>query len=322
MKISNPIIWSLTDGSQGMVSQTRGLAYEFNKKILEIKTNIHFPWSKLQPGILPFNKWIFKNEIPQNQIPDMVISCGRKSVYLSIYLKKKFSKIINIHIQNPKVSTKNFSFVIAPNHDKIYGLNVINSVGALHLFKKELIPKTSHKIKRKNLVTCIIGGQNNHYYFTINEAKNFCKKLQEIKKDNPIINLLVITSRRTSIEVKNFLKKQLSSIAEVWLGEGENPYEFSLYNSSFFIITSDSTSMISEASISGKPIYIYQLPQKRKSLRFNRFHEEFKKLNITRDLSKKNILENWSYNKLDESKRIAGIIKERIIKRTNETKQY
>ena len=57
-----------------------------------------------------------------------------------------------------------------------------------------------------------------------------------------------------------------------------------LYNSKYFIITSDSTSMISEVQLSGMPIYIYQLPFKRKSIRFERFHNEFKKLNITRDL--------------------------------------
>ena len=32
------------------------------------------------------------------------------------------------------------------------------------------------------------------------------------------------------------------------------------------------------------------------------------------------MLENWSYDKLDESKRIAGIIKERIIQGSNESK--
>ena len=77
--------------------------------------------------------------------------------------------------------------------------------------------------------------------------------------------------------------------------------------------------MISEASISGMPIYIYQLPKKRKSIRFIRFHEEFKNLNITKDLPITNILEAWSYDKLNESKRIAGIIKERIIEGTNES---
>ncbi|MDA9749217.1 mitochondrial fission ELM1 family protein, partial [Pelagibacteraceae bacterium] len=113
MKINNLKIWSLTDGSQGMISQTNGLAYEFTNDVTEIKTDIIFPWSKLQPGFLPIYKWIFKNKIPNN-IPDVVISCGRKSVYLSLYLKKKFKKLINIHIQNPKISSENFSYIIAP----------------------------------------------------------------------------------------------------------------------------------------------------------------------------------------------------------------
>ena len=77
--------------------------------------------------------------------------------------------------------------------------------------------------------------------------------------------------------------------------------------------------MISEASISGKPIYVYQLQMKRKSKRLIRFHEEFKKMNITRDFNTLEKLENWTYTKLEESERIAGIIKKRIIKRKNES---
>ncbi len=316
MKIDNPKIWSLTDGSEGMISQTKGLAFELSNDVKELKTDIIFPWSKLQPGILPIYKWIFKNKIPNN-IPDIIISCGRKSVYLSIYLKKKFKKIINIHIQNPKISSNYFSYIIAPNHDNFKGKNVINSIGALHYFKNE---KKKFDINNKNLVSCIIGGENNHYLFTLKEANNLCNKIIDLKTKNINLDFLVITSRRTSKDIKNLIKNKLDSISKLWLGEGKNPYEFALYNSSFFIITSDSTSMISEASISGMPIYVYQLPHKRKSIRFNRFHNEFKKLNIIRDFPSTNILENWSYDKLDESKRIAGIIKERIIEGVNESR--
>ncbi len=316
MKIDNPKIWSLTDGSEGMISQTKGLAFELSNDVKEIKTDIIFPWSKLQPGILPIYKWIFKNKIPNN-IPDIIISCGRKSVYLSMHLKKKFKKIINIHIQNPKISSNYFSYIIAPNHDNFKGKNVINSIGALHYFKNE---KKKFDINNKNLVSCIIGGENNHYLFTLKEANNLCNKIIDLKTKNINLDFLVITSRRTSKDIKNLIKNKLDSISKLWLGEGKNPYEFALYNSSFFIITSDSTSMISEASISGMPIYVYQLPHKRKSIRFNRFHNEFKKLNIIRDFPSTNILENWSYDKLDESKRIAGIIKERIIEGVNESR--
>ena len=56
-----------------------------------------------------------------------------------------------------------------------------------------------------------------------------------------------------------------------------------------------------------------------RSKRFLRFHEEFKKMNITRDFNTLHKLENWTYTKLEESERIAGIIKKRIIERNNES---
>ena len=320
MNINNPKIWSLTDGSQGMVSQTKGLAFELSNDVKELQTEIIFPWSKLQPGILPIYKWIFKNNIKIHHPPEIVISCGRKSVYLSIYLKKKFSNIINIHIQNPKISSKNFSYVVTPNHDNYTGQNIINSIGALHYFKENGVSRKKFDINTKNLVSCIIGGENNHFLFSLREAQTFCDKIKELKKNNPQLQLLIITSRRTNFKIKKLIKNNLSSISKIWLGEGDNPYEFAIYNSKFFIITADSTSMISEAAISGMPIYIYKLPYKRKSLRFMRFHNEFNKLNITRDLTTTSILQTWSYDKLNESKRIAGIIKERIIEGINETK--
>ncbi len=319
MNINNPKIWSLTDGSQGMISQTRGLAFEFSKDIIEIETKIIFPWSKLQPGILPVYRWVFKNNIPKKHLPDIIISCGRKSVYLSMYLKKIYSNIINIHIQNPKISSKKFSYVVAPNHDNYRGENIINSIGALHNFKILEKNEKELNISDNNLISCMFGGENNHYNFSIKEAKILCKKIIELKEKNANLKFLVITSRRTRDEIKNLIKIKLNSIATLWLGEGKNPYEHALYNSKYFIITSDSTSMISEASVSGMPIYVYHLPFKRKSKRFIGFHEEFKKLNITRDLMKTNKLEDWSYIKLNESKRIAGIIKKRIIEGINES---
>ena len=60
MNINNLKIWTLTDGSQGMISQTKGLAFELSEDITEIKTEIRFPWSKIQPGLLPVFNWIIK----------------------------------------------------------------------------------------------------------------------------------------------------------------------------------------------------------------------------------------------------------------------
>ena len=54
MNIDNPKIWSLTDGSQGMISQTKGLANELGVNIKEIKTEIIFPWNKYNLGYFLF----------------------------------------------------------------------------------------------------------------------------------------------------------------------------------------------------------------------------------------------------------------------------
>ncbi len=307
MNLEKIKIWAVTDGSQGMISQVMGLSKQISSEITEIKTDLIFPWNKIQPGLLPIYKWTFKNKFPINDEPNILISCGRKSVYFSLYCKKKFKNLLNIHIQNPKISSNNFNFVISPNHDNFNGNNVINSIGALHHLKK------NNKASNPKLVTCIVGGNNQHYDFKDKEANNLCNKLIEIKKNKKDIELNIITSRRTSDSIKKILIKKLKNIATIWTGDGKNPYKESIECSSFFIVTSDSTSMISEAAISGKPIYIYHLAFKRKSRRIENFHREFSELGITKDIININYLRNWTYNSLNESERIASIIKKRII---------
>ena len=50
---------------------------------------------------------------------------------------------------------------------------------------------------------------------------------------------------------------------------------------------------------------------KRNNLRFTDFFNEFKNLNIIKDLEDK--IELWSYNKLDEVNRISNKIKNKIL---------
>jgi uncharacterized protein len=301
-------IWAVTDGSKGMISQVIGLSKQISENITEIETDLIFPWNKIQPGFLPVFKWTFKNKFPKDNGPNILITCGRKSVYFSLYCKKIFKNLISIHIQNPRISSKNFNYVISPNHDNLNGDNIINSIGALHHLNK------NNERANQNLVTCIIGGDNQHYHFDNNEANELCNKLIEIKNNQKDIELNIVTSRRTSDTVKNILIKKLKNIAKIWTGKGANPYIESIQKSSYFIVTSDSTSMISEAAVSGKPIYVYHLAFKRKSKRIENFHKEFSELGITKNIINFNHLSNWTYNPLNESERIAIIIKKKIIK--------
>ena len=68
--------------------------------------------------------------------------------------------------------------------------------------------------------------------------------------------------------------------------------------------------MISEAALTGKPIYVAQIPPKRDDYRFRQFRDLFSKLNIIKNLE--NSLDIWKYEKLDETNRIANLIKQKL----------
>jgi len=61
--------------------------------------------------------------------------------------------------------------------------------------------------------------------------------------------------------------------------------------------------MISESALTGKPIYIAEIPSKKNDRRFKKFRNLFTNLNIIKNLDEN--IENWSYEKLDETNRIA-----------------
>ena len=89
-------------------------------------------------------------------------------------------------------------------------------------------------------------------------------------------------------------------------------YLSSLKLADHIVVTCDSISMISEAAITGKPIYIAQVPSIKNNQRFKEFYNLFESLNITKNLD--NAVENWNYQRLNETNRISGYIKDKIKK--------
>ena len=76
------------------------------------------------------------------------------------------------------------------------------------------------------------------------------------------------------------------------------------------VVTCDSTSMISEAAITGKPVYIAMMKSNKNNGRFKKFYSLLTNLGITREL--KDSVEEWSYESLNEVNRVAPIIKTKM----------
>ena len=60
----------------------------------------------------------------------------KKCNSFNLFKKKFIKKIVNIHIQDPKVSLDNFNFIIAPEHDGLTGNNVYQQKGPYIILQK------------------------------------------------------------------------------------------------------------------------------------------------------------------------------------------
>ena len=265
--------WCLTDGSAGMISQVKGLAdalkLNFEQKTIDLK----FPWNKLPVGILPPFKIIFNNyrqiSLESNIPPDIIISCGKRSIYASLHLKKSLkNKVFSIHIQNPKINPAHFDLVVAPAHDDLKGKNVLQTDLALNHINKSLLSKEAElyaaqfsKIE-KPICTIFLGGQNRNYRFDVSVVKELADQVDKILKNNDI-QLFILFSRRTDQFIIEYLKERFLNQNIIWNGDG-NPYLALMKFSKYLICTSDSVSIISESISSTKPVYIFKLPSLKK----------------------------------------------------------
>ncbi len=302
----------LTEGMHGMISQVEGLAKALDLEFIHEKIVLNDFWKLIPPKLTPVQSFVFKNEI--NRKFNIVISCGRKSVIPSIYLKKKFKeKIVNIHIQDPKVSLDNFDFIVAPEHDGLVGKNVLNSKGAIHyLTNRELEENADYlkpKINKEKIVSLIIGGPNKYYDYNEKTISSIFNKIKEnfISKG---FQLVLIPSMRTPKKIIDLAKNFFDSNQIIVNDVDKKAYLSSLKLSDFIVVTCDSTSMISEAAMTGKPIYVAQMNPIKKNYRFTKFFELFKSLNIIKDLE--HSIEKWNYDKLNDTNTISRYIKEQL----------
>ena len=302
----------LTQGMHGMVSQVEGLAkaLKFNFKHQKIKLKPF--WNLIPPKFTP----ITENLLTEKFICDskIIISCGRKSVIPSIALKKRLgSEIFNIHIQDPKVSYKHFDLIISPEHDGIKGDNILTTQGSIHyLTKKEILENIKYlqlNKGKKKVVTFVIGGPNKYYDYSEDQTHFIFNKVKTLFTPDKF-KIVIIPSYRTPEEV---IKKAFNTFNfnhHVIKTVDKKAYLSSLALADYIVVTCDSTSMISEAAATGKPVYMAMMKPKKSIDRFKSFYTQFKSLGIARELTDN--VENWSYNKLDEVNRIAPIIKSKM----------
>ena len=302
----------LTQGMHGMVSQVEGLAKALKINFKHQKIKLKPFWNLIPPKFTPISENLLTDKFVCDS--KIIISCGRKSVITSIALKKRFGKeIFNIHIQDPKVSLKNFDLIICPEHDKLSGDNVLSTKGSIHYLTKKEITDNSKYLRlnkeKKKLVSFIIGGPNKYYGYSEDDVHYVFNKIKALFTPDKY-KIVVIPSYRTPEVV---IKKAFNTFSfnhHVVKEINKKAYLSSLAIADYIIVTCDSTSMISEAAITGKPVYVAMMKAQRTNTRFRNFYSLFNKLGITKELGES--VDNWSYDKLDEINRITPLVKQKM----------
>ena len=304
----------LTQGMHGMISQVEGLAKALDLDFTHHTVETNKFWKMFPPKLTPISQKVFKKIDVEDF--DVIISCGRKSVIPSIYLKKNSpKKITNIHIQDPKVNLDNFSYVIAPEHDGLTGKNIFSTKGAIHYLTKNEIDNNSDYLKnrldnKKEYFTLILGGPTKHYEYSKENILQIFDLFNNLVEKNNLQGI-IIPSMRTPKKIIELSSVKLSSNSLVIDNIDKKAYLSALSLAKYIAVTCDSTSMISEAALTGKPIYIADIPTKKNDIRIKKFRDLFAKLNIIKNLDNK--LETWHYEILDETSRVAKEIKKQLV---------
>jgi mitochondrial fission protein ELM1 len=304
----------LTQGMHGMISQVEGLAKALDIDFTHHTVELNNFWKMVPPKITPISQSVYKKIDHENF--DVIISCGRKSVIPSIHLKNNSNKkVFNIHIQDPKVDLKHFDFIVAPEHDSIKGQNVISTKGAIHYLTENEINENKDYLnsfikKDKRIIwTLIMGGPTKYYDYSTKNIKEIFTTLSKLSKKHNF-QLVIIPSMRTPTNIIQYANDYFGDDHTVIMDVDKKAYLSALAIAQNIIVTCDSSSMISEAALTGKPIYVASILPKKNDKRFQKFRNLFRELNIIKNLGEE--IEDWNYEKLDETNRVANIIKQKI----------
>ena len=297
--------WILSSGLIGCENQCLGVIER-----LGIETEI----KKIKPSMAvsvfaPYGT-PFLNPQVREPWPDLVIAAGRKTIPYLKYIRKASKKECKtIYLQDPRIDSKEFDIVWAPEHDSIEGNNVIKTITSpnrvtnelLNYHHDEWLDKLS-KLKGP-FIGFLIGGKSKAYNFNDAECEKIIQALNFVISNGytPLITL----SRRSPKKLSNRIKSLLINEKNLFYdGPGDNPYFAILKASELIITTPDSANMISEAINVPKPVYYIDI--KSNSKRFNKFINTLVNSGHIRPFE--NNIDYFQNKKLDPTKEIVDYI--------------
>lgn len=307
----------LSDGRRGIENQALGLAESCDRlRDLSIKSNI-ISHSKAIAALPPRAQL----RVTSFDFPDcdIAIGCGRQAIAALLDLKRKRPEIFTVYIQDPRISVDAFDLVVAPDHDNVNGNNVAPMIGSPNrVTDTKIIGETLSfadglsKYTMPRAALLIGGSSKTHKLDAAAHASHMAAAQNLLTGGN---SLLITTSRRTPDFAVADWRRLASDHDEVWLydGDGPNPYFAFLGGADVILVTEDSTNMLTEACVTGKPVYRLSMSPVSKSKQAGKFQALYDVLETRCGVVKyAGQTDGELYDPLDETSRVAALLWDRF----------
>jgi mitochondrial fission protein ELM1 len=300
-------LWIVTEGIAGTENQCLAVAHQLGVLNPIVKRiSLRQPFDKLSPFLFKTApQWAIQGIDWNEPAPDIIIASGRKSIPIVL----KYPSVFKVFIQNPKINTNHFDIVAAPMHDNLRGKNVITTIAAPNLITPILLNNAKKQFDLPQLtgkkIAILIGGNSKTHTMPSHFAYSLFEKLLPYLESDDY-SVMVTASRRTPPSIRAELQTLFSTKnCMFWDGAGQNPYFGYLAAADYILVTEDSTSMLSDACSTGKPVY--RIPLSGGSSKFNMLYSALENRCGLKIFDGN--LETWTYEPLQDAKMIADEIK-------------
>lgn len=249
------IIWALFDNRAGNNSQVHGVIRHLSD-YQPIIVNLEYNKLSNIPNILKFKSAIgVTNNISDQQLPNVIISAGRKMADYAVYLKnlsqKQGKRCFLVHMMWPDKYYPEIDLNVISKHDLKYQKKN-TYITAIQPSKIPMLPKGD-----ENSWLILIGGDHKSGKMIVSDIKDL---FSIIKTELNSKKLYISTSPRTPIDVLEYIKNNLPENTVEFFdfkSKVANPYLSFLEKCQNVIATADSIAMCSEIITCSRNLHIF-----------------------------------------------------------------
>ena len=224
--------------------------------------------------------------------PDLIITAGRRNEPVARWIVRaagKHGKAVKlVHIGRPWAPLNVFDLIITtPQYFLPRQANILHNQLPLHNLSSERLTEAAQQWRStfadlpKPYAAVMIGGNSGFFALDKTKAKAIGEQLNRCLQISGG-SLLITDSARTPAAAFEVLLAQLSVPVFVYrwrqTRQKDNPYFAYLALADRLIVTGESMSMLTEASATGKPLYIIDLTDRQQSWWRYRYHWRWQSL--------------------------------------------